>query len=75
VAPGGGSNLERAIQRPRTDQAVELVDRTITQLAFAASRLPDAPGLLTPTNRLVLEAVRERDGTVRVLAPLTVSGA
>jgi hypothetical protein len=54
---------------PSAAKDLAVLDQTLAQLAAAASRLPDAPALLTPSNRQVLEVLRERDGTMRVLKP------
>ena len=57
--------------RASTERAVKRLDRTLAQLAASASKLPDAPGLVTTGNRQVLELLRKPDGSVRVLQPPT----
>jgi hypothetical protein len=47
------------------------LDRELATLAANVSRLPDAPSLLTPGNRQVLEVLRRPDGTTHVLSPGT----
>jgi hypothetical protein len=55
--------------RASTERQVKRLDRTLAQLAAGASKLPDAPGLVTAGNRQVLELLRKADGSVRVLQP------
>jgi hypothetical protein len=56
-------------QRADTDRAVEDVDRSIRRLASSFAQLPDAPALLTQSNRQVLEIHKARDGQLSILAP------
>lgn len=56
-------------QRAETDRAVEDVDRSIRRLASSFAQLPDAPPLLTQSNRQVLEIRKARDGQLSILAP------
>jgi hypothetical protein len=49
------------------------LDRDLATLAANVSRLPNAPGLLTPGNRQVLEVLRRPDGTTHVLSPATAA--
>ena len=44
------------------------LQRMLNQLAVAAARLPDAPALLTTSNRQVTEVLRAPNGDLRVLA-------
>lgn len=54
---------------PKTGERVAELATALARLAAAAARMPDAPAILTPANRQVLELCREQDGTLRVLAP------
>jgi hypothetical protein len=52
---------------PATGSKVAGLQRTLSRLAVAAARMPDAPALLNTSNRQVTEILREPNGTLRVL--------
>jgi hypothetical protein len=51
-----------------TGARVVRLQRMLNQMAVAAARLPDAPALLTTSNRQVTEILRAPNGDLRVLA-------
>ncbi len=55
--------------RPGATREMYALDNGLTQLARRLSDLPDAPGLLGPSGRQVLEIARESSGRLSVLAP------
>ena len=55
--------------RPDTNRRAAELQRSLSALAQAASRTPDAPSLLTHTNQQVLELHAAKDGAFRVLSP------
>ncbi len=52
-----------------TGRDVAALFQVLAQLAAGVSRLPDAPALLSTDNRQLLEVLRDRDGSIRVLQP------
>jgi hypothetical protein len=50
---------------PSTYNSIASLDRTLAQLARAASRQPSAPAVLAANGRQVLEVVRSPDGSVQ----------
>jgi serine/threonine protein phosphatase PrpC len=53
---------------PDTGKKVARLHRTLSGLAIAVSRVPDAPAMLNSGNRQVTEILREANGSLRVLA-------
>lgn len=49
-----------------SEKEANLLSATLTQLATALSRQPNAPAILTASNRQVVEVERSEDGTLRV---------
>jgi hypothetical protein len=54
---------------PSTAEKAASLDRTIAQLAHAIVQTSDAPPILTPSGRQILEAVRRTDGSLELLQP------
>jgi len=63
------------LARPGTGGQASRLDSRLGRLAHAIVDAPEAPSVLTATNRQVLEAVRSADGTVRVLQPSKTTAA
>jgi hypothetical protein len=57
------------LSRPGTSDGAARMDGLLARLAHALVRAPDVPAVLTSSNRQVLEAVRNVDGSVRLRAP------
>ncbi len=56
---------------PTTSGKVHRLQQTLNRLAIASAQLPDAPGLLTTSNRQVTEILRRPNGDLHVLAART----
>jgi hypothetical protein len=54
--------------RLATNGKVLRLQRMLNELAIAAARLPEAPGVLNTSNRQITEILREPSGDLRVLA-------
>jgi hypothetical protein len=55
--------------KPSNWRQLGIVHSRIAELTRAITSAPDAPSLLTPENRLLIEAVRQSDGHVAILQP------
>jgi hypothetical protein len=55
---------------PNTGKKAARCDRMLRGMAMAFARMPDAPPVLGPNGRQVVEILRKRDGTVHVLEPV-----
>jgi hypothetical protein len=54
---------------PNTGKKVARLSRGLIGLAQAASRTPEALGVLTPANQQVTEVLAAKDGSLRILTP------
>jgi hypothetical protein len=54
---------------PHSGDKVVRLQRSLSQLAIAAAKLPDAPAMLNNSNRQVTEILHEPNGVLRLLAP------
>ena len=55
--------------KPSNWRQLGSVHSLVAELTRAITGAPDAPSLLTPENRLLIEAVRQSDGHVAILQP------